>query len=234
MRCLTFYHGYLLISLVLFGCKETSIFIKNRQSSDLDSIKIARPLVLLDRFRNGVLEDSSAQASIQMEEDIMNALEYTLPRRIQYRYLLLPDSTASVVDSCLIIIKNRLLVSADSDLPIPSPLLQAMRQDSTPFLLWIYADGFELTRKTYKISKNKAIISNILGGLLGVGWQEMPTKGDGKILIFIVDRDRNNIAFYKTYRMKDQYLSDPKNIDKAVIQLLNGYFYTYKKGKFDD
>lgn len=234
MRCLIFYFSCLLIGFGLLGCKQTSILIENRSSADVDSIRIARPLVVLDMVSNGILEDSSTKVSIRMEEDIMDALEYALPQRVHYKYLLLPDSTAAIVDSCLISLKNRLLVSADADLPIPQPLIEIMRQDSLPFLLWIYADGFELTRKSYKTSKTGAIIANILGGLLGVGWQEMPTKGDGKMLVFIIDRDKHNIAYYKTYRMKDQYPSESANIDKAVIQLLNSYFYTYKKGKSED
>ena len=232
MRFKILYGCCLFLWFVASSCKPTQALISNRLPTDIDSLKIARPLAVVDLVGSSESIDTSTQMSIKIEEHIMDAIEHVLPQNIRYSYWLLPERKAATIDSCLMSIKNRLLVSEDINRPIPKPLMEMMMQDSVPFLLWVYIDGYELTRKTYKWSKTVAIISGILGGFFGGSWDNMPSRGEGRIMGFIVDRDKQNIAFYKNLNIRNQYISDPKNIDKAVIKLLDGYFYTYRKGKF--
>ncbi len=228
-----FFYYTCLVCFAMSSCKPTQALMSNRLPADIDSLKIARPLVVVDLVSGSETADTSTQMSVRIEEHTMDAIEQVLPKNIAYSYLLLPENKAGTIDSCLTVIKNRLLVSEDIDMPIPKPLMEMMQQDSIPFLLWIYMDGYELTRKTYKWSKTGAIISGILGGFFGGSWNEMPSRGESTIMGFIVDRDKRNIAFYKNLNVQNQYISDPKNIHKAVIKLLDGYFYTYRRGKFE-
>jgi hypothetical protein len=223
----------LLLSLVMSSCKPTQMFISNRPPADISTLKIARPLVVVDLVSGSETLDTSTQMSIRIEEHIMDALEQVLPKNMDYSYWLMPERKAATIDSCLIVIKNRLLVSEDADMPMPKILLEMMHQDSIPFLLWVSVDGYELTRKTYKWSKTGAIISGILNGFFGGAWYDMPSRGDSRMIGFIVDRDNRNIAFYKNLNIRNLYISDPKNIEKVVINLLDGYFYTYRGGKFE-
>jgi hypothetical protein len=233
MRVKILFYSYFFLCLVVSSCKPTQALISNRLPTDIDSIKIARPLVVVDLVGGSQSIDTSTQMSIRIEEGIMDAIEKVLPRKIAYSYLLLPEHKAATLDSCLMVIKNRLLVSEALEMPIPKFLMEMMHQDSIPFLLWVSVDGYELTQKTYKWSKTGAIISGILGGFFGVMSMDMPSRGESRMIGFIVDRDNHNIAFYKNLNLRDRYISDPKNIEKAVIHLLDGYFYTYRKGKFE-
>ena len=201
--------------------------------NDIHTLKIARPLVILDVIGTTENEDSSTKASIDMENKIMDAVEDVLPENIRYSYLVLKDSSMSLVDSSLTVLKNKILISGDYDIEIPKPLMEVMKKDSMPYLLWVHVDGYEMTRKTYKLEKTSSILLGVVGALLGGDIQATPSRGDARLVGFIVDRDENNVAFFKIINIQNKYISETENVHKAIIDLFDGYFYQYKKGQFE-
>lgn len=230
----------LLLSLSILCILWTSctiphtVLTSNRLPSDIHTLKIARPLVILDVIGSTENEDSSTKASIDMENKIMDAVEEVLPENIQYSYLVLKDSSMSIVDSSLTVLKNKILISGDFDIDIPRPLMDVMKRDTIPYLLWVHVDGYEMTRKTYKLERTSSIFLGIVGALIGGDIQATPSRGDARLVGFIVDRDRNNVAFFKIINIQNKYISETANVHKAVIDLFDGYFYRYKKGQFEE
>ena len=210
-----------------------TVLTSNRQSAEIHTLKIARPLVILDVIGSTENEDTSTKASIDMENKIMDAVEDVLPENIQYSYLVLKDSSMSLVDSSLTVLKNKILISGDYDIEIPHPLREVMKKDSIPYLLWVHVDGYEMTRKTYKLEKTSSILLGVVGALIGGDIQATPSRGDARLVGFIVDRDENNVAFFKFINIQNKYISETNNVHKAIIDLFDGYFYKYKKGQFE-
>lgn len=210
-----------------------TVLTSNRLSADVHTLKIARPLVILDVIGSNENKDTSTQVSIDVENKIMDAVEELLPENIKYSYLVLNDSTMSTVDSSLTVLKNKVLISGDWEIDIPQPLMEVMKRDSIPFLLWVHVDGYEMTRKTYKLEKTGSIVLGVLGAFLGGDIAETPSRGDARLVGFIVDRDENNVAFFKIINIQNKYISETDNVHKAIIDLFDGYFYKYKKGQFE-
>ena len=210
-----------------------TVLTSNRQPAEIYKLKIARPLVILDVISSTENDDTSTKFSIDMENKIMDAVEDVLPENIQYSYLVLKDSSMSLVDSSLTVLKNKILISGDYDIEIPQPLMKVMKQDSIPYLLWVHVDGYEMTRKTYKLEKSSSILLGVVGALLGGDIQATPSRGEARLVGFIVDRDENNVAFFKFINIKNKYISETDNVRKAIIDLFDGYFYKYKKGQFE-
>ena len=210
-----------------------TVLTSNRLPADIHNLKIARPLVILDVIGNTENEDTSTQVSINMENKIMDAVEEVLPKNIQYSYLILNDSTMSAIDSSLTLLKNKVLISGDYDIEIPQPLREVMKRDSIPYLLWVHVDGYEMTRKTYKLERTSSILLGIVGAFLGGDIEATPSRGDARLVGFIVDRDENNVAFFKIINIQNKYISQKETVQKAIIDLFDGYFYKYKKGQFE-
>ena len=210
-----------------------TVLTSNRLPAEIHTLKIARPLVILDVIGSTENEDTSTKFSIDMENKIMDAVEDVLPENIQYSYLVLKDSSMSAVDSSLTVLKNKVLISGDYDIEIPHPLREAMKRDSIPYLLWVHVDGYEMTRKTYKLEKTSSILLGVVGALIGGDIQATPSRGDARLVGFIVDRDENNVAFFKIINIQNKYISETNNVHKAIIDLFDGYFYKYKKGQFE-
>ena len=210
-----------------------TVLTSNRLPADIHNLKIARPLVILDVIGSTENEDTSTKFSIDMENKIMDAVEEVLPKNIQYSYLILNDSTMSAVDSSLTVLKNKILISGDYDIEIPHSLREVMKQDSIPYLLWVHVDGYEMTRKTYKLEKTSSILLGVVGALIGGDIQATPSRGDARLVGFIVDRDENNVAFFKIINIQNKYISETNNVHKAIIDLFDGYFYKYKNGQFE-
>ena len=222
------------LSLLWTSCTiPHTVLTSNRVPNDIHTLKIARPLVILDVIGTTENEDSSTKASIDMENNIMDAVEDVLPENIRYSYLVLKDSSMSLVDSSLTVLKNKILISGDYDIEIPKPLMEVMKKDSMPYLLWVHVDGYEMTRKTYKLEKTSSILLGVVGALLGGDIQATPSRGDARLVGFIVDRDENNVAFFKIINIQNKYISETENVHKAIIDLFDGYFYQYKKGQFE-
>ena len=222
------------LSLLWTSCTiPHTVLTSNRVPNDIRTLKIARPLVILDVIGTTENEDSSTKASIDMENKIMDAVEDVLPENIRYSYLVLKDSSMSLVDSSLTVLKNKILISGDYDIEIPKPLMEVMKKDSMPYLLWVHVDGYEMTRKTYKLEKTSSILLGVVGALLGGDIQATPSRGDARLVGFIVDRDENNVAFFKIINIQNKYISETENVHKAIIDLFDGYFYQYKKGQFE-
>ncbi len=228
-----------LFSLIIFSLLWTScttpqtLLVSNRLPSDIHTLKIARPLVILDLIGSTENEDTSTQVSIDMENKIMDAVEDVLPENIQYSYLILKDLSMSAVDSCLTVLKNKILISGDYDIEVPHLLREVMKQDSIPYLLWVHVDGYEMTRKKYKLEKTSSILLGVVGAFIGGDVQAMPSRGDARLVGFIVDRDENNVAFFKIINIQNKYISETDNIHKAIINLFDDYFYSYNKGQFE-
>lgn len=210
-----------------------TVLTSNRLPADILTLKIARPLVILDVIGSTENEDTSTKTSIDMENKIMDAVEDVLPENIKYSYLVLKDSSMSAVDSSLTALKNKILISGDYDIEIPHSLREVMKQDSIPYLLWVHVDGYEMTRKTYKLEKTSSILLGVVGALIGGDIQATPSRGDARLVGFIVDRDENNVAFFKIINIQNKYISETANVHKAIIDLFDGYFYKYNKGQFE-
>ncbi len=226
--------NFIIICLLWSSCTiPHTVLTSNRQPVEIRTLKIARPLVILDVIGSTENEDTSTKFSIDMENKIMDAVEDVLPENIQYSYLVLKDSSMSLVDSSLTVLKNKILISGDYDSEIPQPLKEVMTKDSIPYLLWVHADGYEMTRKTYKLERTSSILLGVVGALLGGDVQATPSRGDARLVGFIVDRDENNVAFFKIINIQNKYISETANVNKAIIDLFDGYFYKYKKGQFE-
>ena len=210
-----------------------TVLTSNRLPADIHTLKIARPLVILDLVGSTENEDTSTKVSIDMENKIMDAVEDVLPENIKYSYLVLKDSSMSVVDSCLTVLKNKVLISGDLQIDIPRALMEVMRRDTIPYLLWVHVDGYEMTRKTYKLEKTSSIFLGIVGALIGGDIQATPSRGDARLVGFIVDRDKNNVAFFKIMNIQNKYISETDNVHRAIIDLFDDYFYSYNKGQFE-
>ena len=211
-----------------------TVLTSNRLPAEIHTLKIARPLVILDVIGSTENEDTSTKVSIDMENKIMDAVEDVLPENIKFSYLVLKDSSMSAIDSCLTVLKNKILISGDYDIEIPHSLREVMKKDSIPYLLWVHVDGYEMTRKTYKLEKTSSILLGVVGALIGGDIQATPSRGEARLVGFIVDRDENNVAFFKIINIQNKYISETANVHKAVIDLFDGYFYRYKKGQFEE
>ena len=234
MHCKNLLFCLSILSLLWTSCTiPHTVLTSNRQPAEIHTLKIARPLVILDVIGSTENEDTSTKFSIDMENKIMDAVEDVLPENIQYSYLVLKDSSMSLVDSSLTVLKNKILISGDYDIEIPQPLREVMKKDSVPYLLWVHVDGYEMTRKTYKLEKTSSILLGVVGALIGGDIQATPSRGDARLVGFIVDRDENNVAFFKFINIQNKYISETNNVHKAIIDLFDGYFYKYKKGQFE-
>ncbi len=228
-----------LFSLIIFSLLWTScttpqtLLVSNRLPADIHTLKIARPLVILNLISSSENEDTSTQVSIDMENKIMDAVEEVLPENIKYSYLVLKDSSMSVIDSSLTVLKNKVLISGDLEINLPRPLVDVMKRDTIPYLLWVHVDGYQMTRETYKLEKTSAVFLDVVGALISGDIQPTPSRGDARLVGFIVDRDRNNVAFFKIMNIQNKYISETANVHKAIIDLFDGYFYKYKKGQFE-
>ena len=234
MHCKNLLFCLSILSLLWTSCTiPHTVLTSNRQPAEIHTLKIARPLVILDVIGSTENEDTSTKFSIDMENKIMDAVEEVLPENIRYSYLVLKDSSMSLVDSSLTVLKNKILISGDYDIEIPQPLREVMKKDSVPYLLWVHVDGYEMTRKTYKLEKTSSILLGVVGALIGGDIQATPSRGDARLVGFIVDRDENNVAFFKIINIQNKYISETNNVHKAIIDLFDGYFYKYKKGQFE-
>ena len=229
------YLQYILILCLLWtSCTiPHTVLTSNRVPNDIRTLKIARPLVILDVVGSKENVDTSTKVSIEMENKIMDAVEDVLPDNIKYSYLVLNDSSMSLVDSSLTVLKNKVLISGDLEIHVPKPLMDIMISDSIPYLLWVHVDGYELTRKTYKLEKTSSILLGVVGALIGGDIQPTPTRGEARLVGFIVDRDENNVAFFKIMNIQNKYISETDNVHKAIVDLFDGYFYKYKNGQFE-
>jgi hypothetical protein len=223
-----------LLVMAIAACQTPAVRFTYLNPSEIDSLQVARPYAYLDLIgAEGIDGDTSIKVSMVMEEKIMDALEEVIPEKIAMRYFKPTGVNYNEIDSCLDMIKKNVLASNETTIYIPLPLRNAMDSTGAKYLLYVYTDGYQRTRKNYRTLKTAAIIGGTLGTILGTGWEtEIPLQGHGFLTAFILDRRKNKIVFFREIEMKEKLIIDPINVKKTIIQLFDGYFYRYKDGTF--
>ena len=213
------------------------VLLTSRSSSFIDSIQIMRPLAIMDWLDvSETDEDSSNQISVAMEENIMDAVEIVMPKRIGISYLKPPSSEFPLIDSCLNLVRNKILASGELSVSIPKPLREIMAREGVSHLLYIQAEGYQRSRRNYKNEKNEALIGTLLDAIVGndATSTEIPTQGKLNITAFIIDKERSDVAFFNEMDVKAKSVISIESVQKIITKLFDGYFYKYKKGVIED
>lgn len=220
----------LLIYWILFFCSFGANAQKNKNSlpiipaDQIDELLVLEPVTyisLINKGNQSEPSDSIGQISKALWMDLVTVNKGKMP--IGKMIADIPDHEKdfykSEVEDLFVKADNR---KTSSNLKIPPLLYQIMEENNSRYVMLSYLTGF--TRR--KGNMGGQVAKSIGIGILTMGmYSPVPVKAYSNIYVLILDKETNQIAYYKKSLLAEKEPLEQKVLSKQFNQIFKGYFF---------
>lgn len=213
-----------LCGLLFFAasCGTTRMLTSGVTANQVDEVLFLRPLTIISLIEKGNRGTYDSVLSVMSEQNVTASLKEHIPERVrlveQEFDPVMQYSIDSEIHRLIVQVENRQSIR---NIRIPPLLDSLMSENETRYALCVFQDGFSRTKSNY----GKQVAQGIMVGILTLGHTYYtPIKAYSTLICCIVDRQNQNIAFYRR-KVREAEPTDPQVIESQIEHILDPYFF---------